>query len=588
MRIIIYILLIFSLSCTEERIVKTSFLLGQINTITIDSDKTDYIIEDNIIQPNLTIKYSNLNGEVIVLGSIKPSFLINGQIESVLKIPLNKKDDFQVSVVLGDIESNKLSFRVISLAEATASIKLIGEPNSFFINDKAIDLEEYYSVEITDIFGTIHSLDLSDPRLTIYSDQQIIGNVKDAIIETGNRKLTATIGGNTSNIIQIFINDPFSSVGKIELSLDTLSNSPFGIANFSTFSFEYKIFDRDDKEISLENISLFTNGIKVDGFDNIILGDAGMQEFYAESFGVRSNRIKITSREDINFTVRVIPLIFHIYHNGEPIGQGNNISSQTISDEIIRVNEAFENTFRTELLKDNNAVNTYFQYVLASEDETGSILTEKGIHRNQTSTSIFGTSSAETTDLLFNTMWNPKMYMNIHVLKLDDVFSYAYYPLLKNNLPGVSVDGSDNPDLTFPYGVVFNNVHFNSYNQVLAHELGHTLSLAHTFNNDNCTTDDNVSDTPNYINTSDFVNNLFRIDCDNSVFLSTNYMDYNGGNFNSFTYSQRERMQFVWEFAHFFPGALGSPVSGGRIEYQSTNWKGEIDYSIKPVMCKIH
>lgn len=578
------ILLLFLLSCIEERDIPGSLLLSQIDSITISSEKSDYVLDGVDIIPGINLEYVAKDMESLNLERLIPQYYVNNSEVDQVLIPGDIAGNYEVFAMAGNKESNRITFSVIPLAEATESIELLGDKETFYKGDEVIDLTPLYDVLVTDIFDEEHTLEVTDHRISIYSDETLIDDPFNADIEPGTHFLTARIGNKVSNQIEIFVNDPFSIIQSIELSLDTLTNNVFALAGQSLLDFNVKFIDRDDNEITLNNYQLVAGDITYESTVDIPV-EIGTNNFFIESYGVRSNAVIVDGREDLELPVREIPVVFHVYHNGEDTGSGNNIALSTMEDEIDRVNVALANQYRADLRKGQNAVNTYFKIAMATTDESGSTLAEAGVNRIEVSKEIFSYKSEETRQVMFDNMWDPYRYMNVHVLNLDDNFSFAYYPVMSEDLPGTSTDTSDDPSLNFPYGIALKNNHFGSFNQVLAHEIGHYLSLAHTFGVNDCSENDFVEDTQNYVNIESNLLQNQRISCDESVFLSTNFMDYNQGNYNTFTFDQRERMHFVYEYALFFPGVLGSPAPTGRVEI--THWKGELDHSIEPVRCKL-
>jgi hypothetical protein len=185
-------------------------------------------------------------------------------------------------------------------------------------------------------------------------------------------------------------------------------------------------------------------------------------------------------------TVRTIPVVVHIIHNGGPENLSNTVIQQGIQD----MNDAFANVGIYDPL---TGVNTDIQFCLASQDPSGAGTT--GIVRVQ---SPLTNVIMETQDLSLKALsrWDPTKYLNIWLVAEissqsmgSGVAGYAYFP----SSHGQPEDGIVNEARWFGSNPHNSKIH--------VHEAGHYLGLYHTFQggctNNNCLTDgDHVCDTP--------------------------------------------------------------------------------------------
>lgn len=187
-----------------------------------------------------------------------------------------------------------------------------------------------------------------------------------------------------------------------------------------------------------------------------------------------------------------IPVVFHILHTGEAVGNGSNISDARILANLLTTNRAWHDTV-------DRGADMAVQFCLAQTDPNGN--PTNGIVRvnastvpNYTAQGIgYGSDPGASETALKNlSNWPHERYYNIWVVnKIAGGWAgFAYYPTGSN----FSNDGTI---------IAANSV--KAGNEVLAHELGHGLGLYHTFQgddngcpaNDNCSTQgDRVCDTP--------------------------------------------------------------------------------------------
>lgn len=257
---------------------------------------------------------------------------------------------------------------------------------------------------------------------------------------------------------------------------------------------------------------------------------------------------------------KIIPVVFHIMHEGGPVGVNENISKEQVEDAIRLMNEDF-NATNEDL---NNVINEFqgiigncgVTYKLARIDPNGNCT--EGITR----TYWEGTSAAND-DAKQVVFWDDASYLNIWVVKSIDASigaaAYTYLP---------STGGSN-----FRHGIIANHEYVGSIGSgsnsnyvrhTLSHECGHFFNLEHTWAEwadvglaSNCNEDDFVNDTPNCIGSYSSCN-LASQAC-GSLDNIQNIMDYSSCT-AMFTQGQVIRMQ----------AALNSGV-GDRIDLWQEN-----------------
>jgi len=257
---------------------------------------------------------------------------------------------------------------------------------------------------------------------------------------------------------------------------------------------------------------------------------------------------------------KIIPVVFHILHEGNPVGVSENISKEQVEDAIRLMNEDFKGT-STDL---NNVIgdfqsiigNPNVTYKLAKIDPNGNCT--EGITR----TYWEGTGSAndDAKQIVF---WDDSSYLNIWVVKsIDGNIGAAAYTYLPST-------GGPN----FRHGIIANHEYVGSIGtgsnsnyvrHTLSHECGHFFNLEHTWAEwadvglaSNCSEDDFVADTPNCIGSYSSCN-LSSTTC-GSLDNVQNIMDYSSCT-AMFTQGQVARMQ----------AALNSSV-GDRVDLWQEN-----------------
>ena len=242
----------------------------------------------------------------------------------------------------------------------------------------------------------------------------------------------------------------------------------------------------------------------------------------------------------------IIPVVVHVMHKGEALGQGTNISDEKIRNMIKFLNQSYSNAFST-------SIDTGIQFALAVRNPQGQCT--NGITRTNMSNipvymenGVAYQTEMGITDGALKALdyWDSNNYYNIWIVSqfdndTTDVSGYAYYA----SAHGLNYDGT----------VI--RVEFTDVGQTTAtHEIGHALNLYHSFEGDNggnscppaengCGTGqgDCLADTAAHIRGGDCLatgtNSCYPANTD--LNYKFNYMNYAPCK-NMFTQQQKDRM----------------------------------------------
>ncbi|WP_343623233.1 T9SS type A sorting domain-containing protein [Flavobacterium lindanitolerans] len=263
--------------------------------------------------------------------------------------------------------------------------------------------------------------------------------------------------------------------------------------------------------------------------------------------------------------VITIPVVVHVIHSGQSVGNGRNISDARVISQITVLNQDFRRMLNTPGYNTNPiGADVEVEFCLAKVDPNGNATT--GIDRVNLGTTTWNESNVETI-LKPQTIWDPTRYFNIWVCQfggdLNGVLGYAQFPL-DSGLGGLQPDGTETE---FTDGVIIEWRAFGSSDYVTGtyfqdidkgrtttHEVGHFLGLRHIWgDNSSCTV--NATDSFNDYCPDTPAARAAHYDCAQEYDTCTaapgkdmteNYMDYsNDLCMNIFTLDQKARIKTV-------------------------------------------
>jgi len=249
-------------------------------------------------------------------------------------------------------------------------------------------------------------------------------------------------------------------------------------------------------------------------------------------------------RELDNDTV-IIPIVFHIIHNGDPVGTNENIADVYIEAQLDQLNDDFRRMNSDADGTWPQAADTWIQFCLASTDPNGDPTT--GIIRHNIAGGPWNDSNFDTS-VKPSTIWDRDNYCNFWSADLSGgLLGYAQFPGGAANTDGVVCTYTSVGSITTPNpdGGAFD------LGRTATHEVGHWLNLFHIWGDDgtSCNGSDQCADTPNQSTDTGGCPSGVQTDAcspNSPGYMYQNYMDYsNDACMNLFTVNQRDRMQAV-------------------------------------------
>lgn len=262
-------------------------------------------------------------------------------------------------------------------------------------------------------------------------------------------------------------------------------------------------------------------------------------------------------------SVVTLPIVFHIIHDGEAIGSGDNVAAAYVQAQLSQLNNDFRRLAGTSGFNDNPVgADTEIQFCFAQNDPAGNPLAETGIDRIDRTTMGWGEPPYNRTFVESfikpETQFDPERYINVWIVNMEGytpdskLLGFAQFPS-RSGLDGID----DNAGLAETDGIAIAPFTVGSTEtpnpsgderfgkgRTLTHEMGHFFGLRHIWGDGGCGVDDFCEDTPQ----SDASNSgceSGHISC-GSVDMIENYMDYSDDAcMNIFTQDQKARMQAV-------------------------------------------
>lgn len=202
--------------------------------------------------------------------------------------------------------------------------------------------------------------------------------------------------------------------------------------------------------------------------------DTSYRNQYLNFEKMMTEKLDYSNDVKLDDNIYYIPVVVHVFHSGEPIGIGSNISDSLIFDAIRGLNERWRNF-------NGLGIDLGIEFCLAFKDPNGN--PTNGILRiDASSVPLYSTGgvkmlnytecdgiAVDDTTIKNLSSWPVSDYYNIWVVNdiCGNVAGYAYFPW------GGKFDGA-----------LMMSTYMNGSLNTLSHELGHGFNLQHTFKGD--------------------------------------------------------------------------------------------------------
>ena len=206
-------------------------------------------------------------------------------------------------------------------------------------------------------------------------------------------------------------------------------------------------------------------------------------------------------------SVLTIPVVVHVFHNGEDVGVEPNITDAQIESQITVLNEDYRKMIGTPGYNtDPNGADVEIEFCLARQTPSG--CPTNGIDRVDIGQNgIVETSESDAYAQMDafkpSTIWDPSQYLNIWIVSFrgdSGILGYAQFPGGSTNTDGVVINYKYFGSIDYDDGSFVLNAPYNK-GRTTTHEIGHFLGLYHTFQGgcaggENSTSGDYCADTP--------------------------------------------------------------------------------------------
>ena len=265
----------------------------------------------------------------------------------------------------------------------------------------------------------------------------------------------------------------------------------------------------------------------------------------------------------------IIPIVFHIFHNGDPLGTQENVTDELIFAQLEQLNNDYNRLNGDASMTPDAfagvAVDTNIEFCLATIDPNGA--PTDGINRfNINDIPSIDESDCWTIDYIDENfvrpvIWDRDFYLNVFsILSIDndangtcDFFASLGFA----QFPGGSAETDAVVVSFFTMGseLMPNPLIPDFIGRTLTHEVGHWLNLDHPWGSGagSCTMDDGIADTPNQEGIVFGCGSFPMFDnCSSSgdgIMFSNFMQSFDDECMNMFSQGQSERMRTTIELA---------------------------------------